>query len=623
MENITINIIIRNKLAECTTRLGVVRGNSNYLVNFELDEEWDGYEYKTAVFTYRREGMDYVQRIPFTGSTCPLPTMYWDTAMFYVGLTAGNVITSTPARVYCEDCITDMYPVTDEPPADAYSMIMEHIKDGRLQGLSAYEVAVEEGFSGTEAEWLESLRAEGDNIIYVDGQPVPDYVLSEADRVADAVRKYQTPDTMTIMAVSDPHQCADGESDWFKNIDAGNRHCGMAMELIKERLHVDLTVMLGDYVLGGIFTTTEQGLESYRRALSHFGRAFSSGDFMATAGNHDHLSYGRAVNGTYLSDAQLYPYIGIFNRGAASDENNRLSGCCCRDFDEYKLRVVMLNQYDLTDGHDPGENGLGVEHVSEAQREWFCKALMGVNSKQDAASWGIILCSHEPADCEDFYKAIGSILIAYSEKSAVTVNKTAFDFSSVQAKFLFQLHGHTHNYKVDKIRKITDSTATSSALIRIAVPNCCFYRNNEYGGNDGAEYLDVEYGEATTYDKTAGTAKDTAFCIFVVDKANGIVRAIHYGAGRDRKIDLSAGEAAEYTVTQHLTGCTSDFTGTSISAGEAFSAVYTPIEGYSNLSIEVTMGGANVPLTSPAGGNVQIANVTGNIVVTASASASE
>ena len=245
MENITINIVVRNKLAECTTRLGVVRGNSNYLIRFELDEEWDGYEYKTAVFTYRREGEDYVQRIPFTGNICPLPTMYWDTSMFYVGLTAGNVITSTPARIYCEDSITDMYPVTDEPPTDVYNMIMEHIKDGKLQGLSAYEVAVGEGFSGTEAEWLESLRAEGDNIVYTDGQPIPDYVLSEAGRVADIVRKYQTPDTMTIMAVSDPHQCAEGESGWFTNIDAGNRHCGMAMELIKKQLHVDLTVMLG------------------------------------------------------------------------------------------------------------------------------------------------------------------------------------------------------------------------------------------------------------------------------------------------------------------------------------------------------------------------------------------
>ena len=620
MENITINIVVRNKLAECTTRLGVVRGNSNYLIRFELDEEWDGYEYKTAVFTYRREGEDYVQRIPFTGNICPLPTMYWDTSMFYVGLTAGNVITSTPARIYCEDSITDMYPVTDEPPTDVYNMIMEHIKDGKLQGLSAYEVAVGEGFSGTEAEWLESLRAEGDNIVYTDGQPIPDYVLSEADRVADIVRQYQTPNTMTIMAVSDPHQCAEGESGWFTNIDAGNRHCGMAMELIKKQLHVDLTVMLGDYVLGGIFTTTEQGLESYRRVLSHFGRAFSSGEFMTTAGNHDHLSYGRVVNGSYLSDAQLYPYIGIFNRGMEADETNRLSGCCFRDFDEYKLRVIMLNLNDLTDGYDPGENGLNVEHISEAQREWLCNALMSVNDKKDADSWGIILCSHEPADCGYFYEAVGSILIAYSEKSAVTVNSVGFDFSSVQAKFLFQLHGHTHNYKVDKIRKITDGAAAPSALTRIAVPNSCFYRSNEYGENDGAEYLDIEYGEDTTYNKTAGTAEDTAFCIFVVDKANETVRAIHYGAGYDRVIDLSEQEAAVYTVTQHLTGCTSSFTGTSIAAGETFSAAYTALEGYSGLCIEVTMGGESVPLTSITGGNVLITNVTGDIVITAAAS---
>lgn len=35
---------------------------------------------------------------------------------------------------------------------------------GSLQGKSAYEIAVEQGFSGTEAEWLKSLEGETPHI---------------------------------------------------------------------------------------------------------------------------------------------------------------------------------------------------------------------------------------------------------------------------------------------------------------------------------------------------------------------------------------------------------------------------------------------------------------------------
>ena len=35
-----------------------------------------------------------------------------------------------------------------------------HLTNATLQGLSAYEVAVANGFNGTEAEWLASLKGE-------------------------------------------------------------------------------------------------------------------------------------------------------------------------------------------------------------------------------------------------------------------------------------------------------------------------------------------------------------------------------------------------------------------------------------------------------------------------------
>ena len=110
MANTTINVAVRGKHAECTERASIVRGNSNYIVHFDLDEEWKEHTYRTAVFSYRREGQDYVQKTLFTGNECEIPTMYWDTSVLSIGLTAGDVITSTPAMICLEDSITDMNP---------------------------------------------------------------------------------------------------------------------------------------------------------------------------------------------------------------------------------------------------------------------------------------------------------------------------------------------------------------------------------------------------------------------------------------------------------------------------------------------------------------------------------
>ena len=74
-----------------------------------------------------------------------------------------------------------------------------------------------------------------------------------------------------------------------------------------------------------------------------------------------------------------------------------------------------------------------------------------------------------------------------------------------------------------------------------------------------------------------------------------------------------------YSVTQSLTNVTSSFTGDEADEGSSFSAVLTADTGYEIDSVEVTMGGTDITATAytEATGAVSIANVTGNIVITA------
>lgn len=68
------------------------------------------------------------------------------------------------------------------------------------------------------------------------------------------------------------------------------------------------------------------------------------------------------------------------------------------------------------------------------------------------------------------------------------------------------------------------------------------------------------------------------------------------------------------TVTNNLTNCTNSNSATQAVKGESYSATITAVSGYELSSVEVTMGGSPVTVS---GGTISIAEVTGNIVITA------
>ena len=69
-----------------------------------------------------------------------------------------------------------------------------------------------------------------------------------------------------------------------------------------------------------------------------------------------------------------------------------------------------------------------------------------------------------------------------------------------------------------------------------------------------------------------------------------------------------------YTVTNTLTNCTNSNSATKAVQGGSYSATISANSGYTLKSVTVTMGGQSVAVS---GGTINIANVTGNIVITA------
>lgn len=100
-----INISVAEKIAtNMTPDVVVVCGNSDYTATFSFDEEWAAEADRVARFVYVKDGTSQYQDVPFTGDTVAVPTLYGVTYAL-VGVYAGDLRTTTPAKVLCDRSI--------------------------------------------------------------------------------------------------------------------------------------------------------------------------------------------------------------------------------------------------------------------------------------------------------------------------------------------------------------------------------------------------------------------------------------------------------------------------------------------------------------------------------------
>lgn len=352
---------------------------------------------------------------------------------------------------------------------------------------------------GTSSYVNTSCYIGADNCLYSGGQKVvtedhipsevPDYVRTEAQRLAALVQSRQNGNTVTMMLGSDIHARLGTAAE--AQMLASSRHAAQAMQILRQQVHIDFGGLLGDFIWDEE-ETVEQAMEMNRLISEYFRPAFSGMPQFWCKGNHDMLPSGDVE----LTDAQVFSAIGIHNSGATFDGANKVLGYCHRDFEEFKLRIVCMNTSETSNSHA----------VGTAQINW----LNSVLAVEDG--WKVIVLSHMPLDWWG---------------TSATVYKTVAGFAD---KILCNIHGHTHNYVCGVVG--------DTAIPRVAIPNMDFYRANTYSDN-------AVFGEAVTYTKVADSEADTAFCVITLDLATNKLYADHYGgdAGYDRVVDLNTGDA--------------------------------------------------------------------------------
>lgn len=154
----TINITIENLIAKAPESAVIVSDNTGYCIQFDFDDAWEDYAIKSAVFVWYRDSLPYCQSVPFSGDTVQVPRIPGVNHL-YVGVTAGNLQTTTPARIACSRSILSSGGSQPEAPTESeYAQLMALIHS--TVGASAYELAVNHGYDGSEEEWLASLKGE-------------------------------------------------------------------------------------------------------------------------------------------------------------------------------------------------------------------------------------------------------------------------------------------------------------------------------------------------------------------------------------------------------------------------------------------------------------------------------
>ena len=148
----TIHINVKNRVATANGDSRIINGNSDYSIEFDFDAEWADLNNKIGIFAYNDAAAHKwaYQTVMFSGNTCAVPILR-DIHCVYVGVTAGNVRVTTPAKVQCRLSISD-YADTEEPPsADIWGQIL-----AKLDELQTEIDEIKAGDVGGTPDWAQN-----------------------------------------------------------------------------------------------------------------------------------------------------------------------------------------------------------------------------------------------------------------------------------------------------------------------------------------------------------------------------------------------------------------------------------------------------------------------------------
>lgn len=206
-----INIMIKNKIATKSNNVTYICDNSDYVINFDFDDEWDVYDTKTARFAYGGQYTDII----FVGNRCDVPVIT-NTYAFHIGVFAGDLHTTTPVRVPCRKSILSSASIHVDPTPDVYDQLMELIKG--LGGVDPDDIAkaVADYLTAHPIEETDPTVPE-----WAKNKTKPTYSAAEVGAISQDDLQAATNETLAQAKASGEFNGADGKTAYQYAVDGG------------------------------------------------------------------------------------------------------------------------------------------------------------------------------------------------------------------------------------------------------------------------------------------------------------------------------------------------------------------------------------------------------------------
>ena len=259
-------------------------------------------------------------------------------------------------------------------------------------------------------------------------------------------------------------------------------------------------------------------------------------------GNHDggHKTWKSKVDSSqHPTDDDIVTNLEWYNMmdknlDVVKDSANPIGGYFYKDYEDFKIRIIVLNPYDF-DGTDASGDVYNAMYtpssITQKQITWLANEALDLSNITDSTGWGVIVFSHDGVDSDNSavgaYELVEGLLQAFKSGgtysgSYTRTGDTMGHFSvSISANYSSQgardyiafIHGHTHT---DRIK----------------------YNNGTPHISSGASHPDTSEslpeGATLPLPRTEGTLSEYLYDTFSIDRDNRTINIYRFGAGEDR-----------------------------------------------------------------------------------------
>lgn len=354
-----------------------------------------------------------------------------------------------------------------------------------------------------------------DNIVDEVGGPIPDYFINELNTMTSI-----SDSTFNVGFITDNHHqlstYSPGSLTHYANIAALTR-----------MVPINAVIAGGDNI-NGYYGKTQKLTETRQATNALYGRVSHDTDVFFILGNHDtgNGQNGNATPATVISEYQLKNYY-LSKLKAFGETRNNDSLYGFKDYDDYKIRVIWLNSFDLpwtlkSDGTYQYDF-LTTSGYQNDQLEWLAKSALKLESNE----WHVMIFTHCPLP-GTFEVAAGqskltqinsdvliSVINAFQQGKALTVTVTSSDLPvSFDVDFTSQGNGVVVGLFSGHIHQ--DGQMVSNG-INCVETSCSLCHTGDTG-------------------RVAGTLTEDCWDIFSVNKTARTISAHRFGYGSDRTI---------------------------------------------------------------------------------------